>query len=45
VLHDNRVDNFVLLEQRDQLGGRMWAEKLGPFTVEKVYFYQLVLML
>uniref|UniRef100_A0A0W0F2L2 Amine oxidase n=1 Tax=Moniliophthora roreri TaxID=221103 RepID=A0A0W0F2L2_MONRR len=33
-LHNQGIDDFLIIEGRDELGGRMMSRKLGNFTVE-----------
>ena len=33
-LHENGIDNFTIIEARDELGGRLKSVKFAEFTVE-----------
>lgn len=34
-LHDRGYDNFIIVEARDELGGRMQTQIIGNYTVER----------
>ena len=33
-LHDNRITNFIILEQRDRIGGRLISSRFAGATIE-----------